>query len=91
MKHFHKMFEYGINAIWRHIQAESLSINSAYWKVGVTKAGMVGNAQARDVYYNLDAFDVAGTFAMGAMGFVGKTFATLGVEAVINAISGVIS
>jgi len=89
--HFHKMFEYGINAIWRHIQAESLSINSAYWKVGVTKAGMVGNAQARDVYYNLDAFDVAGTFAMGAMGFVGKTFATLGVEAVINAISGVIS
>lgn len=87
---FHKMFEYGINAIWRHIQAEALSINSAYWKVGVTTS-TYGSPQARDVYYNLDALDVAGTFAMGAMGFVGKTFATLGVEAVINSISGVMT
>lgn len=85
---FHKMFEYGINAIWRYIQSEHFVINTGYWKVGITTP-TYGNPQARDVYYNLDAFDVAGTFAMGAMGLVGRTWATLGTEGVLNVISGV--
>ena len=66
---FHKMFEYGINALWRFIQAEQFVVNTGSWKVGVTTT--FGNPQARDVYYNIGVEDVIGTFAMGAMGFGG--------------------
>jgi hypothetical protein len=85
---FHKMFEYGINAVWRYLQSEHFVVNTGYWKVGVTTS-TYGSPLAKDVYYNVDALDVVGTFAMGAMGFVGKNFSTMGTTNVLNILTGV--
>lgn len=85
---FHQMFEYGINAIWRHIQAEAFVINTGSWKVGVTTS-TYGSPQARDVYYNVDALDVASTFAMGVFGFAGKNYAISGKTDIVSLLGGV--
>lgn len=68
---YHRMFEYVVNFIYRTINQNKYVYDSGNWKVGVTKAGLKGKPQTKDLYYNVELDNIIGTFAMGIIGLGG--------------------
>ena len=51
-----------VNTVWRYINSTGIVFDERSWKTGVDAAGQ------DDIYYNIDALDVATSFGLGVMG-----------------------
>ncbi len=59
-----KLLEFFANFAWRFINAESILLDNREWKIGGD------DAESDDVYYNIDAGDLASTAVLGLIGLM---------------------